>query len=293
MYDKLLRLFFGPLGLAFFLIVTGCTGCISAKSCAQLYPQYIVPTQSGPFNYDAFTQVRVEITMRPTDCFDTISRESCKDFSDTLPDAVVNSHGSGAVIAHENGKTYVLTAAHVCWVEPYETVGRGPFLMEIQQISSINLLTYAGETVSAKVFYVDEERDVCLMTAQGTWGSPLPIADGDPIEGRKYYNMAAPYSIYSPGMVLSFDGYFSGNDSEWYFYTIPARPGSSGSPIINSHGEVVGIITMASTVFETLAIVTTPDSIRDAHRAIEMDSETSDDTDNNRVLFRTVPPTAD
>jgi V8-like Glu-specific endopeptidase len=100
--------------------------------------------------------------------------------------------------------------------------------------------------------------------------------------------MAAPYSIYSPGMVLSFDGYFSGHDAEWYYYTIPARPGSSGSPIISSHGEVVGIITMASTIFETLAIVTTPDSIRDAYRAIEMDIESSDDTGNNRVLFRSV-----
>jgi len=292
MYDKLLR-FFGPLGLAFFLIVTGCTGCISAKSCPQFYPQYIVPTQSGPFNYDAFTQVRVEITMRPSDCFDVITLETCKDFSDTLPEATVISTGSGSVVAHENGKTYVLTAAHVCWVEPYETVNRGSFLLEIHQASSISLLMYSGEAVPAEVFYVDEERDVCLMSTQGTWGSPLPIADRDPVKGQKYYNMAAPYSIYSPGMVLSFDGYFSGYDNEWYFYTIPARPGSSGSPIISSHGEIVGIITMASTVFETLSIVTTPDSIRDAHRAIEMDVETSDGTGNNRVLFRTVPVATD
>ncbi len=292
MHNKILR-FFRSFGLASLLAVTSGTGCISAKSCAQFYPQYIVPTQSGPFNYDAFAQVRVEITMKPTDCFDIMTRESCKDFSDTLPDAVVISTGSGYVIAHENGKTYVMTAAHVCWVEPYETVGRGPLIMEIYQTSSINLLTYSGESVSAEVFYVDEERDVCLMTTQGTWGSPLPIADSDPVRGQKYYNMAAPYSIFSPGMVLSFDGYFSGHDNNWYFYTIPARPGSSGSPIITSHGEVVGIITMASTVFETLSIVTTPDSIRDAYRSIEMDAEASNDTGNNRVLFRTVPAAAD
>ena len=287
MRNEILRLF-GSFSLALFIIVCT-TGCITGKSCSSYYPQYMVPTVSGPFNYDAFAQVRVTITMDPTDCFDAIAGISCKEFAESLPEMSVVSTGSGSVVAHENGKTYILTAAHVCWVEPYETVSRGGMLLEIKQTSEISLIHNSGDVISAEVFYVDEERDVCLMSTQGTWGSALPVAGNDPVRGQKYYNMAAPYGIFSPGMVLSFDGFFSGYDSQWYYYTLPARPGSSGSPVINSHGEVVGVVTMASTVFESLAIVTTPDSVRDALQSIEMDSRYSEDTGETRVLFRTTP----
>ena len=44
-------------------------------------------------------------------------------------------------------------------------------------------------------------------------------------------------------MVLTFDGYFSGYSPEGYaIYSIPTKPGSSGSPLTNSNNELVGTI---------------------------------------------------
>ena len=55
--------------------------------------------------------------------------------------------------------------------------------------------------------------------------------------------MAAPHGIFAPKMVLTFDGYFTGYAPEGYaMYTIPTKPGSSGSPIVNHKNQLVGII---------------------------------------------------
>lgn len=256
-------------------VLAALTGCLTSKSCTDFYPQYAVETQSAPLNYNAFTQIRVDIAMTPTECYNSLLQEPCDDMLPHFPTIEVTSTGSGAVISHENGKTYVLTAAHVCWVEPYETVQNNTMILEILSISNINLVLYDGTVATGNVFYVDEERDVCLISTPGRLGQPLPIAENNPVQGQKYYNMAAPYGIFSPGMTLSFDGYYSGMDEGLHFYTIPARPGSSGSAVINSHGEIVGIITMASTVFETMSIVTSLSSIIDAENMIQADSDIS------------------
>jgi S1-C subfamily serine protease len=55
--------------------------------------------------------------------------------------------------------------------------------------------------------------------------------------------MAAPHGLFWRNTVLIFKGQFSGYPRSGYsVYTIPTKPGSSGSPIINSNNELVGII---------------------------------------------------
>ena len=44
-------------------------------------------------------------------------------------------------------------------------------------------------------------------------------------------------------MVLTFDGYFTGYSPEGYaMYSMPTKPGSSGSPIMNINNEIIGNI---------------------------------------------------
>ena len=68
------------------------------------------------------------------------------------------------------------------------------------------------------------------------------------------------------------DGYYSGRSpSGMYHYTIPARPGSSGSPILNREGKIVGVIQRAVMNFENLGISTSTQAIREILSTIPKD----------------------
>ena len=59
----------------------------------------------------------------------------------------------------------------------------------------------------------------------------LELAKKEPKRGETVTNMAAPHGLYWPGTVLIFKGQFSGyHDRGYSVYTIPTKPGSSGSP---------------------------------------------------------------
>ena len=65
-------------------------------------------------------------------------------------------------------------------------------------------------------------------------------------------------------MVLMMDGYYSGkSQTGFHHYTIPARPGSSGSPILTHDGKIIGMVQRAVVGFENLALSTSAQAIRE------------------------------
>jgi len=70
-------------------------------------------------------------------------------------------------------------------------------------------------------------------------------------------------------MVLAFEGYFAGIDSDGdVITTIPTRPGSSGSAILNEQGKIVGIIHSAISQFESVGIGAPIDKVHDLIEAM-------------------------
>ena len=63
------------------------------------------------------------------------------------------------------------------------------------------------------------------------------------------YNLAAPAGFFAKDMIPIFQGRYSGLHGAHDIYTIPATGGSSGSPIVNKKGELIGLI------FATVPIV--------------------------------------
>ena len=105
---------------------------------------------------------------------------------------------------------------------------------------------------------LDVESDLCLLQSDDVWNSGLPISKHMPRTGEKVYSIAAPRSIFSPGNALLFDGYYTGVDQHIdAYFTIPARPGSSGAGVFNDKGHIVGIIHSAAADLENLSIAST------------------------------------
>ena len=154
---------------------------------------------------------------------------------------------SGSFIKHSEIDTsisYALTAGHSC---------RSTFLPE-RKISDVlvthlgqkfTVIDYNGFKYEARVAAIDKRFDLCLLEVRSVLVKHpvLKVAKDSPKRGELTYNMAAPHGIVFPRMVLTFDGYFTGYSPEGYaMYSMPTKPGSSGSPILNTHNELIGNI---------------------------------------------------
>ena len=241
----------------------GCLGCtIESRKVAR------------PFNLkpqESFGLVVVETTMTPTICsYVGDPNKECKVEDLGLKTKVASSIGSSIVVGHNDSKTYSLTAAHVCSENDiskfvYQPPGSQPVNVVVEEtVSRIRIADYGGKERDAQVYRVDKPNDLCILKTSETWGVPFVAAKEDPAIGEKVYNVASPHKIWAPGMVLMMDGYYSGKNSiGFYHYTIPARPGSSGSPILNAEGKIVGMVQRAVVNFENLAISTSSQAIRE------------------------------
>ena len=55
-------------------------------------------------------------------------------------------------------------------------------------------------------------------------------------------------------MSLIFTGYYSGHNEQTHFYTIPTRPGSSGSVVLNDKFQAIGMLNAAFVDIESIGI---------------------------------------
>jgi len=204
---------------------------------------------------ESFTFVKVEKTLILENC-----EEDCE----------VASYGvtaSGVVLAHfTDDKTYILTAGHVC--ESVDMIPPDIFYTFQKQGETIlvepviEIFDYSGISHTAKVHAISMHNDLCLMDADDVWTDGVYLADAMPIRGERVFNAAAPSGMYSPNNVLIFEGFYTGYDrSNDYYFTVPARPGSSGSPILDQNGDLIGVIHSASRTFENVGISSGLDDI--------------------------------
>lgn len=253
------------------LTLTSCAATLS--SCGGCTTSISSPT-NDVWRYNSFVKIEMEIQVRPTRCESVPQGIECNILMAILPPQTMRASGSGLVVMPTDHSTYILTADHVCRVDEEEVIPvRTPFgvaRVVVQQSMSISTIDYYGNVREAQYHSSDRPNDICLIRTRGTWGQATPIAERLPAHGEIVYNVAAPYGIFNPGMVLTFTGRYSGHDErQRHFYTIPARPGSSGSSILNSEGEIVGVIHSAHVRFEHMTISASLSSIQALMQTIQ------------------------
>tara|TARA_Y100000310_G_scaffold32382_1_gene30699 strand:+ start:306 stop:1130 length:825 start_codon:yes stop_codon:yes gene_type:complete len=170
-------------------------------------------------------------------------------------DVSVAAKGSSVIIHHRDGETYIASVAHVCNIDPPRKFLAKLKLSDIETKIKITLYDIWGNSHRGEVVYSDDSNDICILKSSGVWGKTTILAEKPPIPGERVFNVAAPFGIWVPGMVPIMEGLYSGTDGDGNeYYTIPTRPGSSGSPIFNHDGKLIGLIHSASIMFESIGL---------------------------------------
>ena len=111
-----------------------------------------------------------------------------------------------------------------------------------------------GQTGTAEVLMASLDPDVCILNTS----MDLPIAEldlRDPTIGDRVYYTGYPDGLYWPGVLHHFDGRYAGMiDKTFPIYNFPIVGGSSGAPVYNEEGKVIGIISAVTNNFEHVGI---------------------------------------
>ena len=158
---------------------------------------------------------------------------------------------SGAVVKVTGNGAYVLTAAHVCIDEKAKK-----FLSKVEHKMFFYVINIESTYFPVEIVATDQQNDLCILYVKDLSNPAMRIAVDKPKPGDRVYNLAAPLGIFDQNMIPIFQGFYDG-DARVYdraIYTLPAMGGSSGSPIMNHRGELVGMVSAAFIRFSHLAI---------------------------------------
>jgi S1-C subfamily serine protease/ribosomal protein S27E len=106
-----------------------------------------------------------------------------------------------------------------------------------------------NQPVKAALLHEDRKRDLAILRV-ATSLPPLPLAERECAPLENVIVIGSPGTL--PGQTVKnvpTAGNWSartqlGDNQDWYQFTAPINPGNSGSPVFNSRGQVIGVVTM-------------------------------------------------
>jgi serine protease Do len=154
------------------------------------------------------------------------------------------SAGSGFFV---DASGYVVTNAHVVggaqevWVQRASPPPPAP--------GEASILRQGGRYLRATVVGIDRETDVALLKVPGGGYPTLSFADSDRLHrGQVVFAFRGPMGLENTmtmGIVSATARQFRGGDPMIYVQTdAPINPGSSGGPLVDADGRVVGLNTL-------------------------------------------------
>ena len=241
--------------LMFAVTLVSCVGCASIAQ----HPHKIIRTTTGDVIKKENTFFPIQSFVMTRQSFKIISN-ICDEAGNCIDHVIGNSSGtaSGVIVKTNTENSYILTAGHVCVPPPPTTSIPG----KVKITYSISLITGFGREAIAEVEAIDLENDLCLLSSKLYLGPGLVVQDSGTQLHSKVYNMASPSGLAAPVAVPVFDGYYIGRVMNRILFTIPAAPGSSGSPIMNERNEIITIVSAAAIKFDEFAICPTTHSVR-------------------------------
>jgi S1-C subfamily serine protease len=143
------------------------------------------------------------------------------------PKAELKGTGTSFLI---DGRGYLITNAHV-----------------VKDVSTVFVQNRKGDNFKTRIVFENPLQDLAILKIDDSdfhYQGPLPygIKRNASDLGESIFTLGYP----RPEIVLG-EGYLSANtgyngDSASYQIYVPANPGNSGGPVLNSKGEVIGIL---------------------------------------------------
>ncbi|MGH7745206.1 MAG: trypsin-like peptidase domain-containing protein, partial [Candidatus Dormibacteria bacterium] len=105
-----------------------------------------------------------------------------------------------------------------------------------------------GQSIEAKVVYIDPDVDIALLKVDGTDFPHLQLAavstvrQGQVVIAIGNPGQGMPFSV-TKGIVSAVGAAPEGERGTWIQTDAAINPGNSGGPLLNSYGEVIGINT--------------------------------------------------
>jgi S1-C subfamily serine protease len=196
------------------------------------------------------------------------------------------SVASGVVIENRLDGAYVLTVAHVCDLS--DVIAKISTMPNTTYDIAFNAVTIDLRKKPVQIVKFNNKHDICLLWVDNLLMPAAPISTQSPEAGDVVLNLAAPLGVHSRDMVPMFKGFFNGTDKKGTaFYSLPSFPGSSGSPIFNTKGEIVGVIHSTIRHFHNISL--SPNY----YFMVEFINETIEKDFPNRIMQKIIRPFLD
>jgi len=227
-------------------------------------------------------------TTIPIDSFILIKENIEYQVCNTLNDRCGKMEGlwsaSGVLVAKSKKKknAHILTAGHVC-----DEPKMHPSIVVVAKKSSMDGYTTEGKKHIGKIVAKSTRYDLCLVEIDYVRNKVAKLARREPKRGERIWNTAAPVGIWYPNTIVILEGIYDGERGSDMVMSLPAAPGSSGSPIYNKHGRIIGILHSVNSRFDNVSYATRLRYIkrflRKSRSKIEADrrQEKADETDSN------------
>jgi serine protease Do len=147
----------------------------------------------------------------------------------------------------------------------------------VQGADSIYLENSQGESFKTKILYVDPQNDLAVLYIEDPSYKklktiPYTFKESYSDLGEEVYTIGFPRdeAVYGQGYVSSKSGY--AGDTTAYQVAIPVNPGNSGGPLLDTKGQVIGMISGKQTGIDGASFAIKTKTLVQSLAAIPQDS---------------------
>ena len=144
-------------------------------------------------------------------------------------------------------ETYDATGQRICSGSGFIAFDRRFLITARHVVVNMDHLTATmdwGETFEVReVIAVDSDQDIAICRIpEGIEMAPLTVSDTIVTRGEKVAAIGSQFGVVNLITTGMLSGYWTSGDIDRILFTAPVASGSSGGPVFNSRGEVIGVV---------------------------------------------------